>query len=212
LKCLDLSFYTYGWEVKLPETIDLPELANCCLRHVTFTFSDGKDYAMPFLKCKKLSTLVIDDCKVIEDDKILVISGDTLSGLTIMYQHLKVQISAPYVRSFSFKGNFEGYINHHQVFEHNMDFNEDASITVLWYLPNPKLVEILINMLKRMSNVRSLKLHWKSLEVLEISVLLCLIKSILLAFIIYFKYSLKIVWELTLNMCRVFLKSPIFPI
>ncbi|RHN67191.1 putative F-box domain, leucine-rich repeat domain, L domain-containing protein [Medicago truncatula] len=168
LKCLDLSFYTYGWEVKLPETIDLPELANCCLRHVTFTLANDKDYAMPFLKCKKLSTLVVDDCKVSGDDKILVISGDILSSLTIMYQHSRVQISAPYVRSFSFKGAFKGYINHHQVFEHNMDFIENASITVLWYLPNPKLVEIFINMLKRISNVRSLKLYWNSLEVLKL--------------------------------------------
>jgi len=38
-------------------------------------------------------------------------------------------------------GYFEGYINH-QVFEHNMDFIEDASITVFWDLPNPKIVDI----------------------------------------------------------------------
>jgi len=172
LKCLDLSFHSYGWEVKLPETIDLPELENCCLRQVTITLADGKDYAMPFLKCKKLSTLVIDDCKVIGDEKILVVSGDTLSSLTIMYhfadlKHLKVQISAPYVRSFKFMGCFEGYINH-EVFEHNMDFIEDASILVSWDLSNPKLVEIFKNMLKRISNVHSLKLFWNSLEVLEI--------------------------------------------
>jgi len=83
LKFLDLSFYSIGWEVELPETIDLPELANCCLRHVTFTLADDKYYATPFLKCKKLSTLVIDDCKVIGDDKILVISGDKFSSLTV---------------------------------------------------------------------------------------------------------------------------------
>jgi len=173
LKFLDLSFYSYGWDVKLPETIDLPELANCCLRHVTFTLADGNDYARPFLECKKLSTLVIDDCKVAGDDKILYISGDKLSSLSITYnmwnhKHLKVKISAPYLKSFTFKGNFTSD-NVHQVIEQNMDFIEDACIIAFWNLSHPNVVETIKNILKRIRNVHSLTLSWNILQVLEIS-------------------------------------------
>lgn len=63
--------------MKLLETIDLPELVSCRLRNVSISLDDDNGCAKPFLKCKKFSTLFIENFKLIRDDKILCISGET---------------------------------------------------------------------------------------------------------------------------------------
>ncbi|PNX64203.1 F-box family protein, partial [Trifolium pratense] len=81
LKCLDLTFETNGLtKVKLPETIYLPELVECHLRDVAITSSGGNDCVKPFIESKKLITLVMDQCQLIGDAKMVFISGDNLAS------------------------------------------------------------------------------------------------------------------------------------
>jgi hypothetical protein len=136
LNCLDPSFSRARsrWIVKLLETIDLPELVRCRLRNVTITLDDDNGCAKPFLKCKKFSTLFIDNFKLIRDDKILCISGDRLSSITIRYdfvdcKHLKLQIYAPNLKSLHFKGYLPSN-NSHQVIEQKLNLIEHARIIV----------------------------------------------------------------------------------
>lgn len=120
--------------MKLLETIYLPELVSCRLRNVSISLDDDNGCAKPFLKCKKFSTLFIENFKLIRDDKILCISGDRLSSLTIRYdfvdcKHLKLQIYAPNLKSLY----FEGYLpsnNSHQVIDQKLDLIEYARIIV----------------------------------------------------------------------------------
>lgn len=104
-------------------------------RNVTITLDDSNGCAKPFLKCKKLNTLFIDNFKLIRDDKILCIYANKLSSLTIRYgfvdcKHLKVQISAPNLKSLQFDGYLHSN-NSHQDIDNNLDLIEHSRIVVL---------------------------------------------------------------------------------
>lgn len=136
LKYLDVSFRKSNWLIKLPHALDLPELEKCRLKYVAFSSNDDDDddddFVKPFSLCKKLSTLVIDNCN---SAKALCVSGDKLTNLTMRFgkyilDPFKAQVSAPNLKSFTFVGRLSSR-NNHQLFEHNLDFLEEACIEAL---------------------------------------------------------------------------------
>jgi hypothetical protein len=210
LKCLDVSLRKSGWIAQLPVTIDLPQLVNCRLRHFSFTSSEDQDFSNPFLNCKKLRTLVIDNCNL-SNGKILCLVSDKLVNLTIrfcfyIYHPFKLTIYAPNLKAFTFAGRLSSS-NNHEIFEHNLEFIGKANIDVLCHSSLPGIVETLKNWLRKISNVHSLSLCLQTLEVLEIIIIYFqLINHI------YFKHLLLNMCINILCACRVFLTFLIFPI
>ncbi|XP_045815675.1 F-box/FBD/LRR-repeat protein At1g16930-like isoform X1 [Trifolium pratense] len=167
LKRLDVSLRKSGWIAQLPVTLDLPQLVYCHLRHFSFTSSDDKDFSNPFLNCKKLRTLVIDNCNL-SNGKILCLVSDKLVNLTIrfcfyFYNPFKVTIYAPNLEAFTFAGRLNS-TNNHEIFEHNLDFIGEANIDVLCHSSIPGVEETLKNWFRRISNVHSLSLCLQTLE------------------------------------------------
>ncbi|XP_061368828.1 F-box/LRR-repeat protein 13-like [Gastrolobium bilobum] len=174
LTSLDLSLRHCRGKAILPKTLDLPELINCHLRKVAFSSSD--DYngpAEPFSNCKKLRTLVIDCCTLHEAESLYILNENVVN-LTVRFNILNchpsnVQICTPNLISFTFVGGLlsdGGAV--HTLFEHNLDFLEEARIEAWCVLPTPKIAGTLQKLLKRFNHIKSLTLSSATLEVVAV--------------------------------------------
>ncbi|KAK7315138.1 hypothetical protein VNO77_33670 [Canavalia gladiata] len=171
LKYLDLSLHGSMGTIVFPTILDLPELIDCRLKEVAFS-SSNNHCAEPFSGCKKLSTLVIDDY-ILYNAEILCISGDELSTLTlqsgmITLKSCKVQISAPNLKSFTYAGQLTSWISTNQLFEHNLDFLEEATVEILSYENSSNVGYVLKSWLEKISNVKSLTLSLGTIEALAL--------------------------------------------
>ncbi|KAK7315124.1 hypothetical protein VNO77_33656 [Canavalia gladiata] len=167
LKYLNISLLASMGTIIFPPILDLPELIECRLREVVFS-SCNHDGAKPFSGCKKLSTLVIDNCTLYNSDTLCV-SGDAISNLTIhfdivTYRICKVKVSAPNLKAFGYVGQLTSYTP--QLFEHNLDFLEEARIEIIGYEISSNVGKIFKGWLKRLSGVKSLTLSLGAIEAL----------------------------------------------
>ncbi|KHN24894.1 Putative ribonuclease H protein, partial [Glycine soja] len=85
LSCLSLTFlelYNSGPPLELPNSLQLPTLKTLLLVNVGFTASDN-GCADPFATCKLLNSLVLYECSLHNDEKILFICSSNLLNLKL---------------------------------------------------------------------------------------------------------------------------------
>jgi hypothetical protein len=169
IKHLNLSFHSTRGKVILSNTLDLPELTYCRLKKVSFSSNDENSCVDPFSGCKKLITLIIDCCSLIEKQTLLV-SNDQLSKLIIRFDksfvfNYKIQMHTPNLKSFAFAGSL-GIINcTPQLFDHNLKFLEEVSLELLFPEVSQEIAKILMRWLKMFNNVYSMTLASPTIKV-----------------------------------------------
>jgi hypothetical protein len=169
IKHLNLSFHSTRGKVILSNTLDLPELTYCRLKKVSFSSNDENSRVDPFSGCKKLITLIIDCCSLIEKQTLLV-SNDQLSKLIIRFDksfvfNYKIQMHTPNLKSFAFAGSL-GIINcTPQLFDHNLKFLEEVSLELLFPEVSQEIAKILMRWLKMFNNVYSMTLASPTIKV-----------------------------------------------
>lgn len=141
LKYLSLTLYRIGGKSILPHTLNLPQLEVCYLRDLTFSSNDDDNgnFVEPFSGCKKLETLVLDCCDLLDRDKdknkTLCVVNDSVTRLTIrfgieMYDPCKVQIQAPNVKYFTFAGKLTTRNGTHKLIQRDLNFLQEVNFEV----------------------------------------------------------------------------------
>jgi hypothetical protein len=169
IKYLNLSFHSTRGKVILSNTLDLPELTYCRLKKVSFSSNDENSCVNPFSGCKKLITLIIDCCSLIEKQTLLV-SNDQLSKLIIRFDksfvfNYKIQMHTPSLKSFTFAGNLVITNCTPQLFDHNLKFLEEVSLELLFPEVSQEIAKILMRWLKMFNNVYSMTLASPTVKV-----------------------------------------------
>ncbi|KAK7316172.1 hypothetical protein VNO77_34972 [Canavalia gladiata] len=110
LTSLTLSLGYKSSMILLPKSIQLPAIKTMDLAHVSFT-ATHYDCAVPFSNCPVLDTLILENCSLHNDAKVLHISNSTLSRLRIhiyLGKAYQLVLSTPNLGSFAMKG-FRGH-------------------------------------------------------------------------------------------------------
>lgn len=148
-----------------PNSLNFPSLTNLNIRYFVFQSSGDDGYAEPFSALKSLNTLIIDCCKV-HDEEILSISSATLVNLTIRMipsYNYKFELSTPNLHSFDFTGNPVQKLSKSH---NNLSSIKHVNIDVQIRLSLENYPLILLNWLTELALVESLTVSSRTLEVL----------------------------------------------
>lgn len=154
------------WGTLYPNYLNFPALTNLSLHHFTFCGSGEDDIFEPFSKFKRLNSLIIHHCKLLDAQK-LCISSATLVNLTIkftFYIRHKIELSnTPSLSTFVFEG-----IPVDKLSGSNTNLSSIKRLNIhldMWLILNDTPL-ILLNWLVELSNIESLTVSLSTLEVL----------------------------------------------
>jgi hypothetical protein len=160
LTSLRISKAIYSDRILFPNSLNFPALTSLSLSY--FNFSVGDDGRVePFSAFNKLNSLIIMDCKVL-DNQNLCISSATLAHLTIIYCG-DFELYTPSLRNFVYKG----YPTVQQLCgsKSNLSFIKHVMIKVK-RLKHVETSLILRNWLVELANIESLTIYSTTLTVL----------------------------------------------
>ncbi|XP_058784580.1 F-box protein At4g22280-like [Vicia villosa] len=169
LTSLNLSVgHTNGrWGTLYPNYLNFPALTNLSLHHFTFCGSDEDGSFEPFSKFKRLNSLIIDHCKLLDAQK-LCISSPTLVNLTIKssyYTRHEIELSnTPSLSTFDFEGTPV-----HKLSRSNTNLSSIKHVNIhvdMWLILNDTPL-VLLNWLVELSNIESLTVSLTTLQVLS---------------------------------------------
>ncbi|XP_058741588.1 uncharacterized protein LOC131613969 [Vicia villosa] len=169
IKYLNLSLSTTIGRMILTQSLDLPELTYCHLKEVRFLGNNINGCVDPFSSCKKLTTLILESCKILGKTK-LIVSNASLSKLIIQFgpffiYQFQIQINTPNLKSFTFAGRFSSINHTNPIFENNFQFLEEVDLELWFPKPSKEIAETLMSWLKRFKNVYSMTLASPTLAV-----------------------------------------------
>jgi hypothetical protein len=158
---------TYAMRALFPNSLDLPSLTTLCLH--MFAFSVGDDgRAEPFLALKKLNTLIIDKCEVVDAQNLWILNT-TLVNLTIVIRDyppdycIEIELSTPNLCTFRFIGSpfhkFHGS-------KSNLSSIKHVDIDLRLMACSAKYSLFLLDWLVELANVESMTLSSPTLQVL----------------------------------------------
>ncbi|PNY10409.1 F-box/LRR-repeat protein [Trifolium pratense] len=156
----------YAMRALFPNSLDLPSLTTLCLH--LFAFSVGDDgRAEPFSTLKKLNTLIIDKCEVV-DAQNLLISNITLVNLTIVIRDyppdacIEIELSTPNLCTFCYIGSpFHKFYGR----KGNLSSIKHVDIDVKLMASSKTYSKFLLDWLVELANVESLTLSSPTLQV-----------------------------------------------
>jgi hypothetical protein len=149
-------------ETFFPNSLNLPALTFLSIRY--FIFRSGDDgRAEPFSGLKKLNSLIIRFCEVL-DTQNLCISSVTLTNLTIKtyykLNYRKIELSAPSLSKFAYSGiPFEKLCGSH------LCSVEHVKINAYMCLNNAESPPILLSWLREFTGIKSLTVTSTTLQV-----------------------------------------------
>jgi hypothetical protein len=164
LTFLDLCYSRNNTDTKCPKSLHLPALRTLHLKYFNFVATHNH-CADPFPNCHVLDTLVLFGCSLIEDAKVLCISNQTLSNLTISSVLAEqFSLSTPSLSSFTiseipiFQKLLSSTCNLsflQKVIMYGFSNKGKASIFLRWLqvLANVKILKVGNAVLKRIHNV-----------------------------------------------------------
>ncbi|CAL0306731.1 unnamed protein product [Lupinus luteus] len=154
----------------LPESLGFPALKTLHLDNVGFITSDDNEYAEPFSTCNMLTTLVIAN----SFEKGLRVYNSSLTSLTISTSHqydheeahsYKIALSTPRLSSLE----TNGYLVYQLSSTCNLLHLEDVNFDVTCSFRNfPSKSSVLITWLHVFTNVRTMAISSKTLEMLNV--------------------------------------------
>lgn len=151
--------------LKFPESLKMPALKDLHLRNVSFT-AGGDNCAEPFSVFKLLDTLVLKDCSLHKDAKVLCISNSNLSSLSLdnnIQKSYEIELSTPNLSYLSIK---DYYIYHQLSSTNNLSVLEEVDIDLYSVVNYPGG----ISWLQLFTNVKILTLTSNTLkQVLKVS-------------------------------------------
>ncbi|XP_058782727.1 putative F-box/LRR-repeat protein At3g18150 isoform X2 [Vicia villosa] len=171
LKSLKLTCgdFVFGVNTEFPNSLHFPALTTLSLSYFTFT-SNHDGCAEPFSTFNMLTTLIINQCVVL-NEKNLCISNTRLESLSItMHRHnypgtlFKIELCAPNLHTFSYIGNhISKLVGSKSIFSSikQLIINVRCFDMYVGYSP------IICNWLDEISNIESLTLDTYTLEVLS---------------------------------------------
>ena len=154
--------------LELPKSLQLPALKTLRLSRVLFTATDNV-CAEPFTTCNLLNTLVLNDCFLHNDAKILFISNSNLSSLKLMdlkirdtFQH-KVVLSTPNLSSLTVCIFGASSLSIQPLSSTcNLSCLEEGTIDIATDISHP----VLIGWLQVFTNVKILTLSYETLKLI----------------------------------------------
>ncbi|KAH1229357.1 putative F-box/FBD/LRR-repeat protein [Glycine max] len=154
--------------LELPKSLQLPALKTLRLSRVLFTATDNV-CAEPFTTCNLLNTLVLNDCFLHNDAKILFISNSNLSSLKLnnlkirdTFQH-KVVLSTPNLSSLTVCIFGASSLSIQPLSSTcNLSCLEEGTIDIATDISHP----VLIGWLQVFTNVKILTLSYETLKLI----------------------------------------------
>ncbi|XP_058751059.1 F-box/FBD/LRR-repeat protein At3g26920-like [Vicia villosa] len=159
----------YHMRAFFPNSLNLPALTTLSLQ--SFTFLVGDDGCTePFSALKKLNSLIIDKCEVL-DSQNLCISSTTLVNLTIIMSYREhrsyfgFELSAPSLCTFNFSG-----LPLQKLCRSNGNLStvKHVSIDVDYWVLAADTPLVLLNWLVELANIKSLTVTSTTLKVLSL--------------------------------------------
>ncbi|CAL5215084.1 unnamed protein product [Lathyrus oleraceus] len=151
-----------------PNSLNFPALTTLSLSYFTF-FSNEDGCAEPFSTFNMLNTLIIDHCQVLHK-RHLCISNAKLENLSITMcyymisrTYFEIELYAPSLRTFSFKGNHISKLFGSKSFSSSI---KQLKINIRCFENIGKNYWILLNWLEQFANIESLLVDTYTLEVL----------------------------------------------
>ncbi|XP_058776581.1 putative F-box/LRR-repeat protein At4g15060 [Vicia villosa] len=171
IKYLKLLLGGSRGKVIVSHALDLPELTYCHFKEVGFLSNSSNGNVDPFSSCKKLTTLIIESCNVMEGTKLFV-SNDTLSRLVIhlgacFVPQLIVQMNTPNLKSFTIAGCFNSVNHTCPLFVHDLKFLEQVSLELWFPRISEEIANTFMSWLKMFTNVSSMTLASPTLLVFK---------------------------------------------
>ncbi|XP_057456772.1 uncharacterized protein LOC130747760 [Lotus japonicus] len=177
LTSLKLTVHTKSYfseNTLFPKSLNLPALTSLHIGHFAFR-ANGNDRAEPFSSLNRLNSLIIQNC-TLSDAHILYISSATLTNLTV-HNHTRdlysIELSSPNLSSFSFTGvplqQLSGS-NLSSLEQVNIDAEirsvDEANVDLETSLNYPTCPLILLSWLVELTNIKSLTVSARTLQVL----------------------------------------------
>ncbi|RHN63418.1 putative F-box domain, Agenet-like domain, Agenet domain, plant type [Medicago truncatula] len=163
LTFLKLSYGRNFGVAVCPKSLRLPALRTLYLKYVNFV-ATHHHYADPFSNCHELNNLVLRDCSLIQDAKVLCISNNALSSLTISsVAAQQFSLSTPNLKSFTFLGSFV----FHRLLSStcNLSFLQQVNIDGLSYIH--KEASTFLRWLQVLANVKILKIGYSLIQTIQ---------------------------------------------
>ena len=153
-----------------PSSLDLPALTNLYLRYFVFRVGNN-GRAEPFSAFKNLNSLIINNCAVL-DEQNLCISSSTLANLTLQIrqnQYGKIKLSTPNLGTFVLFGIGDVPVLKQCRSKTNLSSVKHADIDVIMCSDYANhYPSVLFNLLVQLSDIKSLTISSRALEVLEV--------------------------------------------
>lgn len=146
-----------GHILKLPESLQLPALKSLYLENVSFT-ADDDFRAEPFSNCNLLNTLILKNCSLYRDARVLCISNANLSSLSLDSKFQKpytILLSTPSLCSLHVKD----YFSYHAIgCTYDLSFLEEVKIDISFNIDySERWWQVL-------ANVKIMTLSWRTLK------------------------------------------------